>query len=453
MRATSFSSASTPTVNLDPATVEALKGNYTNERRSQDATSLVKDISLRSQTASPAESPVGSPAKQQSLMEQPSIKTSASSTPPTQATAEEDGQPEDLLSLDSSLPNRRSTQSSTTSVENVSQSSGHKRNTSIGNASLRSLAPSAEKRAVINQSLTTATAAAKKWFANRNPGSNPATPSPSRDSFTSKDPSSMSLAAAQIATAEPPQPQLGTPEHPIGRGQPLPPPGTPLPGPPKKSQSWAPASLVNLAKRKPSSTNASSTISKLPQTSNSTEKLGDNLPTDDSATESPLASDSGSSTPAPPPLPRRRNGSESRTGGAVSNEPGSVSPKRRPVPPPPLPARRKRSSATRLALESEPVQGDGLLVVAAPVADHSVPGSPNEPPADTLKQVVPPEETRSNQAVETEIFDMDDEATSVPVAPIHPRKGEGESHVESAILEKDTDKESLKLLEDGWKVR
>lgn len=106
--------------------------------------------------------------------------------------------------------------------------------------------------------------------------------------------------------------------QPMGRGQPLPPPGTPLPGPGKKS-----APMAIMPKRKPV---------------------------------------------APPPgLPRRSTGNLSDT-----------KVERRPVPPPPLPTRRRRVSQIHNTPGNEGASSteDNVLIVEAPTAD-SEPNSPS----------------------------------------------------------------------------
>jgi hypothetical protein len=116
--------------------------------------------------------------------------------------------------------------------------------------------------------------------------------------------------------------------QPMGRGQPLPPPGMPLPGPDRRSNGRGGA--IPQPKRKP------------------------------------LAE--------PPPLPERNSGSFSENradmGGDRLQQGSKV--ERRPVPPPPLPRRTRQLSQPD---PDEERQDEGMLVVEAPLAD-SEPGSP-----------------------------------------------------------------------------
>ncbi|KAF2089981.1 hypothetical protein K490DRAFT_36403 [Saccharata proteae CBS 121410] len=117
--------------------------------------------------------------------------------------------------------------------------------------------------------------------------------------------------------------------HPMGRGQPLPPPGTPLPLPPRPERKWGPNPLAGLTKRKP----------------------------------------------IPPPLPQRPmaqdfdkvDGDSKRTG----SDAGIVSAASH-ASPPCLPPRTRPDHYHSQDADSEgqgPPATQGLLVVAAPVAD------------------------------------------------------------------------------------
>ncbi|KAF2757300.1 hypothetical protein EJ05DRAFT_385554 [Pseudovirgaria hyperparasitica] len=219
MRSTSFASAATPVVNLDPATVEALK----RPGKQSVAQSAIKDISMRSPPTSPPESPYGSPP-QPSLVEHVVKKDSVSS---------QESQNEDALEPDSvisSSPKRSMTQASiSTTDSSSSHDSGKSKYATIN----------AVSRAGLNQ----ATIAAKKWFANRQQTHN----QPNVPTFTAKDAAAI-LRGDKELEASHAAPAPGTPSNPIGRGQPLPPPGQPLPHPPKQHQT---AGGWYLTKRKP----------------------------------------------------------------------------------------------------------------------------------------------------------------------------------------------------------
>jgi hypothetical protein len=112
--------------------------------------------------------------------------------------------------------------------------------------------------------------------------------------------------------------------QPMGRGQPLPPPGMPLPGPQRRSNGRSNGQSVPQPKRKPL---------------------------------------------APPPLPERDGSGSSIEGKDLKDEQHKV--EGRPVPPPPLPRRRQLSHPDR----EDEADGDEMLVVEAPLAD-SEPASP-----------------------------------------------------------------------------
>lgn len=252
MRAHSFASAANPVVNTDNANVDAAKQEI-KAKQKRDATTAMIAISNRSQPTSPTATPVGSITE-----------------PSTMSRVGKSGSFSSTSSKADSIMEQTVTQSS---FNNSSQASFPTTPTSIGSNSAksafgnetqhqtalqaiaRSLPPSEKRQSI--PSIGAATAAAKKWgwsVLSRNEPKN----------------------ATEYAERE------GTPEHPIGRGRPLPPPGQPLPPPERPSTKTAP---INVPKRKP-------------------------LP--------------------PPLLPNRRQDET----------------KSRPVPPPPLPARRRVEAAS-----------------------------------------------------------------------------------------------------------
>ena len=370
IRSGSFASAATPIVNMDPATVEALRIQA--RKGHQDAASAMKVISSRSQPTSPAESPVGSPS-QPSLIARAVKKDSFSSMASSQASKEDSQTLPDSASsifLPSSSPSRQSTIASLASNPDTASTTSSTQTKPIHTPSLsaaKNALASSEKR----QSIT---AAAKMWFANRQHGLSSA--SPSQSSFpvhqssvfsTSKDnlaPTTATASTSQPSLLDQSLPQdtetlasLGSPAHPIGRGQPLPPPGTPLPLPPKpekRTTSWSTAgasALASLAKRKP-----------VPPPRQATAAVSSTQtpvrPASPSPPKEPLAHQENKLVETPQPPQRKLSSTHS-------------------VPLPPLPPRRKRLSNADTGTQGLGAD-EGLLVVEAPVADISAPPSPME---------------------------------------------------------------------------
>ncbi|CAN9313821.1 unnamed protein product [Alternaria alternata] len=249
----------------------------------------------------------------------------------------------------------------------------------------------ATKKQTINQSLNSATAAARNWLAakqntkpNANTNNRPPTsegPNPDHDSS-----SSSSLDARPQLQSNPSISKSHT--EPMGRGQPLPPPGTPLPHPKnEKRQTWAiPAAasntFANLTKRKPvaPTTNSPVVSSKRsvedfidsPKTPLGTASLGTasllpaaHFPDQDARTGG--GNNAGEENDGEDVFREMRR----RKSSAASNELAT--------PPPPLPKRRQRqpslnlSAHQRRASQNQNLQpfgmGEELLVVEAPVID------------------------------------------------------------------------------------
>lgn len=198
MRSRSFASAANPLVSLDNVNVDTAKYD-TKIKQRRDATSAMMAISNRSQTTSPTETPIGSPQEPPTLWENRRGGSSSSSS-----------------SKPSSIPEQNVTQATVSSLGRPSTST-----TSV-NSTHRNVKPTYEDESnhvgapQKNQPLVAigvATAAAKKWgwgVLSRN----------SEPKISDRD----------VKTA-----RAGTPEHPIGRGRPLPPPGQPLPFPERPS--------------------------------------------------------------------------------------------------------------------------------------------------------------------------------------------------------------------------
>ena len=436
MRSTgTVGTAATPIVNMNAASVPvasppppgaAAKGKKKRKTGStssggtghMDAAEAMRTIS-RSQPTSPTESPAGSLPEDSKTMERelaagplpsrdgmqesakafsslgatPSVSSTAVDTTSTATTP----RPSSQASFSSEPPRRQSKR--TASLSSLPAPPQSATATGFG-----SLGP-AERRQGFNQSLNTATAAAKKWFAVRQgqgqlatarhesksteqltrlpvpedaqsarTGSvsstsrsstplpeasismstasvpsehTPATPPTPPQMAASDSPAVNPLRLTQAGT--PPLAPLGSPGHPIGRGHPLPPPGTPLPRPAKlekrRGGGWAAvgagaAALGKLARRRGGGGTTASAVS-----------LGHGPAASSSASLSSLSAPlhPSAAVGAPPPSPGPDPGTAAPD---ASAEPAS--------PPPPLPPRRKRLSVARAAPD------ESLVVVEAP---------------------------------------------------------------------------------------
>ncbi|CAO2657556.1 Nn.00g036820.m01.CDS01 [Neocucurbitaria sp. VM-36] len=238
------------------------------------------------------------------------------------------------------------------------------------------------KKQTLNQSLNTATTAARNWLASKQNPQSSRTNNPigSKNSLINNRPRSsegnvLDGDGTAESTQHAPVPKSHT--EPMGRGQPLPPLGQPLPPPakPEKRQTWAlPAAstFANLAKRKhPSATPAVSERRSKEQLTPPTDTIQAIDTTQDSEE---IFRKKSSATQDNITMPRRKSSAASST----------HSP-----PPPPLPKRRQRqpslnlSSHHRRASQNHTYRdeagddvGEGLLVVAAPLVEGSAPNSP-----------------------------------------------------------------------------
>lgn len=222
MRSRSFASAADPLVSLDNINVDSTKHEKKNVLF-QDATRAMLALSNRSQPTSQNGTPVGSPPGHATLWQTSRADSSSStSSKPTsineqsEAPAGFDGSNQAALPA---TPSRKSSHSVSSMNANTSSHEAFVQPNAQGQIS-------GEKRQSIS-ALGTATAAAKKWGWNvlsRN--------------YEGKNPGDELVEAGKV----------GTPQHPIGRGRPLPPPGQPLPFPERPGSK---ALSGNMAKRKP----------------------------------------------------------------------------------------------------------------------------------------------------------------------------------------------------------
>ena len=208
IRSKSFAPPANPTVTTNSANAE----NDSLSTSKKDAAAAIKEISERSSPTSPDSTPLGSPPNETVLFPEEERRDSVASKFSSDA---------------ESIPTTRSLASahSNSSHASIPQSAAaptfekDTRSSPRRTATLASLT-NAEKRQQSLANISAATAAAKNWglgMINR------------RNEARSNN-----------------GPRPGTPEQPIGRGRPLPPPGVPLPPPDRSARS-----IPTLPKRKP----------------------------------------------------------------------------------------------------------------------------------------------------------------------------------------------------------
>ena len=209
MRSTSFAAAVDPMVTTNHADGDYVRHDHDSLRKRDDASTILKDLSSKSVTVSPSDSPEGSPPHESSI-------SLASEDPITGSAAN--------ASRESLHATHTPQRSSIASIQSLTPSSGPGTPTSINfesrhpslneepkppktfTSTARSLTSTDRKQALA--SINAATAAAQKWgwgVLNRN-----------------------KQKEADAASRE------RVLETPMGRGRPLPPPGIPLP-PPERS--------------------------------------------------------------------------------------------------------------------------------------------------------------------------------------------------------------------------
>lgn len=385
IRSGSFANISSPIVNIHAEHASADK--HESREGKQDAAGIMQAIS-RSQPTSPAETPVGSPS-QPSHMESVGKRRSTS---PAGFRADH-GREEDPGSLPVAIQGSVTLPNLSSSAESSSPASSISRNKSKHGSSLslpRNTFATNDKRQVFNQSLNNATAAAKKWFATKQPPASPSSPysnprgassqehTPHLPPRPSDDPSHDNSKGSQsnlhttltTPTTEKDAP-LGSPANPIGRGQPIPEIGLSSSKPEKKTGWSVPAAstFANLTKRKPVAANP-------PQSPQPSIDTYNHTPSEDN----------------PPPLPSRtgamaqamnRPGHQRKASVGTAAMGGSKGRKNSYVHPAPSPVlgtgRRQRRSVTGSINKDAGDKGEGMLVVEAPPMDVSVPNSPAKP--------------------------------------------------------------------------
>ncbi|KAL4805459.1 hypothetical protein BDV18DRAFT_140920 [Aspergillus unguis] len=222
IRSRTFSHTADPVLTADHGQMDGILSDFKNEENI-NATSSMIEISSRSPPATPNKTPNNSPpSDDQSILETVFDGRGSSTTESVVSTGRLDS---DSLKRPSSA--RTSDHALHMRVHSSSSISAQKRRSSILEGSNRSVAQSVTTGGKSQSSLSLGTAAsvAKKWGWNMLGKGDPIT--------------SQGIG---------PQRPAGTLEEPIGRGHPLPPPGTPLPTPAKVNNK---RNSVSVPKRKP----------------------------------------------------------------------------------------------------------------------------------------------------------------------------------------------------------
>ncbi|KAI5208466.1 hypothetical protein E4T39_01274 [Aureobasidium subglaciale] len=251
MRSNSFATAATPLVSTEGSNIEAIR-SQTKKKGQKDAVEMVKEVNSKAQSA--ATSP-------RVLRETDNILPIDAETFSTLETQEQDTPVDASILRRSSEPVEQHTTKSRAEPQD------------IVNAEISGATPKAPSLKSLDTSglagsppshLSTAANAAKKWgwqVLNRQNGSSSST---TGNSFGLSKRFSVSSASSGSSTvslpSQPPDPnalKAALLAQPMGRGMPLPPPGTPLPGPQRSLWATSGLNLPGL-KRKPVGANSSS---------------------------------------------------------------------------------------------------------------------------------------------------------------------------------------------------
>ena len=224
MRSRSFASAAEPLVSMDNANVDSVKQDV-KKKQHKDATSAIMAISNRSQPTSPTETPVGSPPDPPTLWEKSRTRRSSSSTTSLKINGASDKPLTDSIPNSPSKSSMAPTHSSTSSRSSTQGFGNDDKYPNSLHSDTRSVASAEKRQSMV--AIGAATAAAKNW------GWNVISRAKERQVHLNN--------SSDFD-------RVGTPEHPIGRGRPLPPPGQPLPPPERPSSK---VSQNGAPKRKP----------------------------------------------------------------------------------------------------------------------------------------------------------------------------------------------------------
>ncbi|KAL2860194.1 hypothetical protein BJX68DRAFT_224456 [Aspergillus pseudodeflectus] len=224
IRSRTFSHTADPVLTADHGQMDGILSDFKNEEKSY-ATSAMIEISNRSPPASPNRTPNSSPpTDNQSILDAVFHSRESSIAESNQGLDEPSHElpkrPSSAQISETSLSMKGAASRSSTSLN-----SNKTRRSATLESSIRSVPPpvSSDKKSQTSLSLNTATTMAKKWGL----------------TMFGRGESNAGQGASRPA---------GTPEEPIGRGHPLPPPGTPLPRPAKVNVK---KNSVSIPKRKP----------------------------------------------------------------------------------------------------------------------------------------------------------------------------------------------------------
>ncbi|KAG9807446.1 hypothetical protein KCU63_g22456, partial [Aureobasidium melanogenum] len=237
LRHNSFSAAATPLVSTEGSNIEAVR-SHTKKKGQKDAVEMVKEVNSKAQSS--ATSP-------RILRETENVLPIDSETFSTLATQEEEGEgPLDpsILRRSSEPLEQHATKQQT---EPQAPATADDLTTTPRSPSVKSLDTSASSSSTPSH-LSTAASAAKKWgwqVLNRQNGSSASTSGNSFGLGKRFSTSSANTGSSSVSLpSQPPNPaalKAALLAQPMGRGMPLPPPGTPLPGPQKSL--WASSGL------------------------------------------------------------------------------------------------------------------------------------------------------------------------------------------------------------------
>lgn len=225
MRSNSFAVAASPVISKSPATIESIR--HQAKKGQMDAAGAMKTLSSRS----PDTSPIGSPGKDRpTFLQNQKRRTSSASRGASVSQSDSEGKEKPVAgSLEAYKigPNisedGNETSVASRSSSNKSSNMTHVEGVSNGNTGQSRFLT--DKNKSINQSLGSATAAAKNWGLGM---------------------IQRQQALSSIGPGGRRENDVGS--QPIGRGQPLPPPGQPLPRP--ERDTW-PTVALNSFRRKP----------------------------------------------------------------------------------------------------------------------------------------------------------------------------------------------------------
>ena len=205
LRSRSFASVANPLLSMDNANVGSLQAAK-EVKQQNDATSAMMAIAYRSYPTSPVEASTGSIPDPLTVGENSQKNSGGSTTFPHLNDTPEENLPQDTNSFGPSLTSPPPTPTSTSSRSMKSESMTDVLQPGTLQADTYTSAPPEKRQSMI--AVSAATAAAKKWSWG----------------VLSR---SMEQKNQQVSNPD----RAGTPQHPIGRGRPLPPPGQPLPFP------------------------------------------------------------------------------------------------------------------------------------------------------------------------------------------------------------------------------